>query len=120
MSQDEFARLLGISRVTQNYYENGSREPGLSYLSAFGQNGGDLLFLLFADEAAHEYVDLIDWALFDKVWDWVERVAIDSKGNPYPPDLKKKAFRLAYRACRCRKMADPEKFDLTLLLGNAA
>lgn len=120
VSQDEFARLLGISRVTQNYYENGSREPGLSYLSAFGQNGGDLLFLLFADEAAHEYVDLIDWALFDKVWDWVERVAIDSKGNPYPPDLKKKAFRLAYRACRCRKMADPEKFDLTLLLGNAA
>lgn len=119
-SQDEFGRLLGITRVTQNYYENGSREPGLSYLSAFAQNGGDLLYLLLADEHPREYVDLIDWDLFAKVWIWVQRVARDKNGNPYPPDLQVKIFRLAYQACRIGNSANPEKIDLTVLLGSAA
>lgn len=120
LSQDEFARRLGISRVTQNYYENGSREPGLTYLSAFGQAGGNLLFLLFADEAPHEYADLLDWGLLERVWDWVGRVAVDSKGVPYPPEIQKKIFLLAYRACRSIQNGDPEAIDLTMLLGQAA
>jgi transcriptional regulator with XRE-family HTH domain len=120
VSQDKLARLLGVSRVTQNYYESGSREPSISYLSAFGQNGGNLLYLLFADDSPREYVDLIDWDLIEKVWDWVERVAVDSKGKPYPRDLQKKAFRLAYRACRSCKISDPKSIDLTVLLGKAA
>lgn len=120
LSQEEFARQLGITRVTQNYYENGSREPGLGYLSAFGQNGGDLLFLLFAEESGTEYAEILDWELFEKVWAWVQRVAVDTEGRPYPADLQTKAFRLAYRACRRAKRADPDRLDLTLLLGNAA
>lgn len=120
LSQEELARGLGITRVTQNYYENALREPGLGYLSAFGQNGGDLLYLLFADEPGAEYAEILEWELFEKVWIWVQRVAVDPEGVPYPADLQTKAFRLAYRACRQAKRADPEGLDLTLLLGNAA
>lgn len=120
LSQEEFAHRLGVTRVTQNYYENGSRDPGLSYLSAFGRNNCDLLYLLFAEKSEREYVDLIDWDLFDLVWDWVERVAIDSKGKSYPQDLKKKAFRLAYQACRSAQIRDLGNIDLTMLLGAAA
>ena len=120
LSQDAFARGLDISRVTQNYYETGVRDPQLSYLSSFGRNGGDLLYLLFADDSRREYVDLIDWDLLVKVLDWVERVAIDSKGLPYPNDLKKKILMLGYRACRNCKINDPENIDLTILLGAAA
>lgn len=120
VSQEEFARRIGITRATQNYYENAAREPGLSYLSSFGQNGGDLQYLLFADEDGHEYIDLIDWELLGKVWDWVHKVAVDSKGNPYPPDLQKKAFRLAYQACRQANYQEPAEIDLAILLGAAA
>lgn len=120
LSQDELARRLAISRVSQNYYEKATREPGLSYLSAFAQNDGDLLYLLFADDGDHEFVDLIDWELFGKVWDWVHRVAVDAKGRPYPPDLQKRAFMLAYRACRRAQLAEPQGFDLAMLLGAAA
>lgn len=120
LSQEEFARRLGVTRVTQSNYENGLREPGLSYLTAFSLNGGNLLFLLLADAAPHELVDPFDWVLFTKVWTWVQRVARDKKGNPYPPDLQVKIFRLAYQACRIGNTGNPEKIDLTVLLGSAA
>lgn len=119
-SQQEFANRLGISRATQNYFEAGSRQPDLDYLSAFGRNNGNILYLLFADQSEHEYVDVLDWDLFDKVWDWVERVAVDAKGKPYPPDLKKKAFKLAYRACRSCQVEDLEKTDLVTIFSAAA
>lgn len=120
LSQDEFARLVGVTRVTENYYENASREPSLSYVSNFGQKGGDLMYLLFAERDDVEYVDLLDWDLFGAVWDWVQRVAVDSKGNPYPSEIRKKAFQLAYRACRSGQHRIPEEIDLTVLLGMAA
>lgn len=120
LSQQELADLLGISRVSQNNYENGTREPGLDYLTAFGQNNGDIQFILFADHADHEYVDIIDWELFAKVWKWVEEVCIDAKGKPYPLDLKVKAFRLAYKACRTCEITKLEDTDLVSVLGMAA
>lgn len=120
-SQEEFARRLGITRVTQNYYENGTRDPGLTYLTAFGQNGGDLLYLLFAEESGVEYAEILDWELVDKVWAWVQRVAVDAEGCPYSVDLQIKAFKVAYRACRKMKRVDPGGLDLpALVLGDAA
>ena len=119
-SQDSFAKNIGITRVTQNYYENGVRDPLLSYLSAFGRQGGDLTYVLFGESENNEYLDLLDWDLFSKVWDWVRRVAVDAKGYPYPPEIQKKAFQLAYQACRRGCANSLEEVDLTVLFGMAA
>ncbi len=120
MSQDVFAGQVGVTRVTQNYYENGVRDPSLSYISACGAIGVDITYLLYAEAQGIEYADLLDWELFGKVWDWVQRVAVDSKGRPYPIEIQKKAFQLAYQALRKKQIADLEETDLTLLLSTAA
>lgn len=120
MSQEVFANKVGVTRVTQNYYENGVRDPSLNYISACGAVGVDILYLLFAEAHGIEYADLLDWELFDKVWDWVHRVAVDAKGLPYPSDVQKKAFQLAYGALRKKRIANLEETDLTLLLSGAA
>lgn len=120
LSQEAFAQKVGVTRVTQNYYENDVREPSLGYISNIGRIGGDILYLLFAESSGAEFVDLLDWELFGKVWDWVHRVAVDSKGRPYPHDIQKKAFQLAYQALRKGKVSNLQETDLALLLGAAA
>lgn len=120
MSQEAFSTQVGVTRVTQNYYENGVREPSLNYISACGTVGVDIFFLLWAEAHDIEYADLLDWDLFGKVWDWVQRVAVDAKGRPYPNEVQKKAFQLAYQALRKKRIANLEETDLTLLLSSAA
>lgn len=120
LSQEKFGQMVGVSRVTQSNYEQGSREAPLAYLSAAGRVGCDLRFLLFGESTDANYLDLMDWELHDRVWDWVDRVAVDAKGRAYPAKLRKKFFRLAYQACRAGRYADPSKIDLTILLAEAA
>lgn len=120
LSQDKFGQSVDVSRVTQSNYEQGVREPGITYLSALGRTGCDLRFLLFGEEADVQYLDLMDWELHDQVWDWVDRVAVDAKGRPYPSNIRKKFFRLAYRACRAGRYTDISEIDLTVLLAEAA
>ena len=119
LSQEKFAQMVGVSRVTENYYEQGSREPPITYLSTAARVGCDLRFLLFGESADANYLDLMDWKLHDLVWDWVDRVAVDAKGRAYPAKLRKKFFRLAYQACRAGRYAEPSKIDLTVLLAEA-
>lgn len=120
-SQEEFADQMGVTRVTQNYYENGKREPGLGYLSTFGRNGGDLLYLLFADRAPNiEYAEILDWSLFDKIWGWVHRGAGDAECRLYSIDAQTQIFRLAYRICRKTNLSDPGSLDFTTLALAAA
>lgn len=119
MSQEAFAREVGVTRVTQNYYENSVREPSLAYLSACGNIGVDILYLLFAELSEAEYVDLINWELFAEVWDWVQQVTVDANGRPYSGDVQKKVFRLAYHALRKNRISSLQETDLTLLLSAA-
>lgn len=120
LSQERFAQLVGVSRVSQCNYEQGAREPGIAYLSLVGQRGCNLRFILFGESDDAHYLDLMDWALHEQVWDWVDRVAVDAKGRPYPSTLRKKFFRLAYRACRAGRYANADEIDLTVLLADAA
>ncbi|HRE16187.1 MAG TPA: helix-turn-helix transcriptional regulator [Rhodocyclaceae bacterium] len=120
MSQEFFANQVGVTRVTQNYYENGVRDPSLNYISACGAIGVDISFLLHAEAHGVEHAELLDWELFGKVWDWVRRVAVDSKGRAYSNEIQKKAFQLAYQALRKKRIADLEETDLTLILSMAA
>ncbi len=120
LTQDKFGHAVDVSRVTQSNYEQGVREPGITYLSALGRAGCDLRFLLFGEKVDAQYLDLMDWELHDQVWDWVDRVAVDAKGRPYPSNIRKKFFRLAYRACRAGRYNDISEIDLTMLLAEAA
>ena len=120
LSQDKFGQTVDVSRVTQSNYEQGVREPGITYLSALGRAGCDLRFVLFGESDESHFLDLMDWELHDQVWDWVDRVAVDAKGRPYPSNIRKKFFRLVYRACRAGRYTEISEIDLTVLLAEAA
>ena len=62
----------------------------------------------------------MDWDLHDRVWDWVDSVAVDPSGRLYPTKLRKKFFRLAYTACRAGRYSDISEIDLTVLLAESA
>lgn len=45
-SQQEFAGLMGVNRLTQLRYENGRKLPPLDYLRAAGLEGVDVQYVL--------------------------------------------------------------------------
>lgn len=45
-SQKAFAELMGISRLTQLFYENARVPPPLAYLKAAGEQGVDVEYVL--------------------------------------------------------------------------
>ena len=51
LSQEKFSALGGVTRDTQMNYENGSRKPDSSYLTAIALAGVDVLFLLTGETA---------------------------------------------------------------------
>ncbi|OYU42814.1 MAG: hypothetical protein CFE44_21865 [Burkholderiales bacterium PBB4] len=54
LAQDEFSKLVGVSRVTQMSYENGTTHPSTNYLSRAQAVGLNVAYLLFDldDEAS--------------------------------------------------------------------
>ncbi|MCP1116924.1 helix-turn-helix domain-containing protein [Robbsia andropogonis] len=51
VSQEEFAAVGGVSRLTQRRYENGDRDPDMAYLSAAYSIGVDVLYVLTGHRA---------------------------------------------------------------------
>jgi transcriptional regulator with XRE-family HTH domain len=46
LTQQQLADAIGISRVSQGNYENGSRNPDMAYLSAIAGAGADVQYIL--------------------------------------------------------------------------
>ncbi|APC18568.1 hypothetical protein BLL42_23695 [Pseudomonas frederiksbergensis] len=46
LSQQQLADLCGVTMRSQRNYEKGERQPDASYLGAFSQSGGDVLYII--------------------------------------------------------------------------
>lgn len=49
LSQQQMADLGGVSRQSYRLYEEGRREPSLSYLLQLSEHGPDFVYLVFGD-----------------------------------------------------------------------
>lgn len=49
LSQQQMADLGGVSRPSYRLYEEGRREPSLSYLLQLSEHGPDFVYLVFGD-----------------------------------------------------------------------
>src|ERR1700687_5616131 len=55
MTQEQFAVLGGVKRVTQHLYELSERFPDVRYLESVLQHGADLQFLLLGNRQAAQH-----------------------------------------------------------------
>jgi hypothetical protein len=95
MTQEAFAALGGIKRVSQHLYELSERFPDVRYLQAVSEHGVDLQYLLLGrrqtgKDAADEVS--ISGEVLDQIYRAVEEFARDDKGDPISMETKLRLF----------------------------
>jgi transcriptional regulator with XRE-family HTH domain len=58
LTQDEFARLGGVQKLSQHRYEKGLSEPAIGYLYALASYGVDITYLLSGGRSAAVDLDV--------------------------------------------------------------
>jgi transcriptional regulator with XRE-family HTH domain len=95
MTQEQFAELGGVKRVTQHLYELSERFPDVRYLESVLQHGVDLQYLLLGNrQAAQNSADEVRLSgeVLDQIYRAVEEFARDEKGNPISMETKLRLF----------------------------
>lgn len=64
LSQEAFAEMMGVRRLSQINYESGKREPPLSYLKALQKAGIDVPYLLDWQEEATQNIKSVAYFHF--------------------------------------------------------
>jgi transcriptional regulator with XRE-family HTH domain len=59
LTQEAFARQLGVHRKTQGNYESGAREPDAAYLAAASKAGVDIGYVLRGERASGTHQSLL-------------------------------------------------------------
>lgn len=67
LTQEAFAKQLGVHRKTQGNYESGAREPDAAYLSAASKSGVDIGYVLTGERASGAHRALV--RLVDVIFD---------------------------------------------------
>jgi transcriptional regulator with XRE-family HTH domain len=94
MTQQQFAELGGVKRVTQHLYEMSERHPDVRYLEALALHGVDVHYLVLGRRLSEPRGEVqLPGEVLDEIYRAVEEFARDSSGNPMPLDAKINIFR---------------------------
>ncbi len=77
LSQDAFAKKLGVHRRSQGNYESGAREPDAAYLEAAFRSGVDVVYVLTGERTDYWHRALIH--IVDLVLDELDLTSRDSE-----------------------------------------
>lgn len=89
LTQEQFAAIGGVSRVSQHLYENDARCPDTGYLSKLAEHGIDVGKLLMPERVERRTPDRSELL---KAFRIVDQVARDALGNPLPLDERERHF----------------------------
>jgi len=89
LTQEQFAAIGGVSRVSQHLYENDARCPDTDYLSKLAEHGIDVGKLLMPERVEHRSPDRSALLMAFRV---VDQMARDALGNPLPLDERERHF----------------------------
>lgn len=95
LSQQAFAELGGVKRVSQLLYEQGDRVPDVLYLDNLKKHGVDVPYLLFGQRsigATGNRQLVFSPQLLTDIYDVVEEFARDEYGEPLPAKEKRRLF----------------------------
>lgn len=89
LTQEQFATIGGVSRVSQHLYENDARSPDTDYLLKLAEHGVDVGKLLMPGRVEHRPADRSALLMAFRV---VDQMARDALGNPLPLDERERHF----------------------------
>jgi transcriptional regulator with XRE-family HTH domain len=77
LSQDAFAKIVGVHRRTQINYESGEREPDTAYLEAISKAGIDVSYVLTGDSGELKQKAL--WHVLQVIQEFLQLIAYDKE-----------------------------------------
>ncbi len=84
LTQEQFAELGGVKRVSQHLYEQDARVPDLNYLLRLKEHGVDVGHLVLGGSAGHVQAASSSPDLYVAAFRTVDEFARDDAGNPLP------------------------------------
>lgn len=99
LSQEQFAELVGVKRVSQYLYEVGDRLPTLEYLFKAHKAGIDVVHLLMGTQvepSGHPRSRIPSKDQFVAMYSVIEALAVDRLGRPLPFEKRRKIVGEAY------------------------
>lgn len=87
MTQQQFAKSVGVSQGSQVGYESGAHLPNVQYLARAATLGVDVVYVVLGRSGSSEAIDLMDWDTFGEIVTaidkWLEensaKLAMDKK-----------------------------------------
>lgn len=92
LTQEQFAELGGVKRVSQHLYEQDARVPDLNYLLRLKDNGVDVGRLILDGGANHPAPTQNNADLYVAAFRTVDEFARDDAGNPLPYPERERFF----------------------------
>ena len=92
LTQEQFAELGGVKRVSQHLYEQDARVPDLNYLLRLKEHGVDVGHLVLGNSVSRASATPNSTALYVAAFRTVDEFARDDAGNPLPYAERERFF----------------------------
>lgn len=118
LSQQQMADLGGVSRQSYRLYEEGRREPSLSYLLRLSEHGPDFVYLVFGDSARKS--KSLPLCLSEETLGLLFDSATEIVATEYDGDLSSKKKRALFSAmCKLAATSDTSAINKDALAHEA-
>lgn len=118
LSQQQMADLGGVSRQSYRLYEEGRREPSVSYLLQLSEHGPDLVYLLLGD-AVRKSKSLplcLSKETLGVLFDCTTDIIATEYGGVLPSKMKRELF---IKMCTLADSSDTDATDIEALAHEA-
>lgn len=92
LTQQKFAELGGVKRVSQHLYEQDVRAPDMNYLSRLKEHGVDVWFLIHGTRISQRTSDQLPRSIYVSAFRAVEELALDRDGQALPLQERERLF----------------------------
>ena len=92
LTQEQFAELGGVKRVSQHLYEQDARVPDLNYLLRLKEHGVDVGHLVLGNSVSRASATPNSTDLYVAAFRAVDEFARDDAGNPLPYAERERFF----------------------------
>lgn len=92
LTQEQFAAIGGVKRLSQHHYEQGTRAPDVNYLLELAYFGVDIAALLDLQRPSPQAMYNLDTVV--EAYRVVDEMGVDSEKRPLPVDERARLFRI--------------------------
>ena len=92
LTQQRFAELGGVKRVSQHLYEQEVRAPDVTYLTLLKEAGVDIWFLITGKRAPESVSAGASRSIYISAFRAVDEIALNADGEPLPLAERERLF----------------------------